>query len=62
MVVMLTRLRKYILRKRIEKLEYENDLLELQLEYKKIGYAFYWYATDRINKKIYKLSKKLKNI
>lgn len=59
---MLTRLRKYILRKRIEKLEYENDLLELQLEYKKISYAFYLYVADKINKKIYRLSKKLKNI
>ena len=59
---MLTRLRKYILNKRIKKLEYEIDLLELQFDYKKIGYAYYWYMSDKINKKIYKLSKKLRNI
>ena len=59
---MLTRLRKNILYKRIKKLEYEIDLLELQLEHKKIGMAFYWYMSDKIYKKIYRLSKKLNNI
>lgn len=59
---MLTRLRKSILRKRIKKLEYEYDLLEFQFEHNKITYAFYWYMSDKINKKVYKLSKKLENI
>lgn len=59
---MLTRLRKSILRKRIKKLEYEYDLLEFQFEHNKITYGFYWYMSDKINKKVYKLSKKLENI
>lgn len=59
---MLKTLRKKILLKRIKKIEYECDLLELQLEYEKIGYAFYTYVTEKLNRKYNKLYKRYKKL
>ena len=59
---MLRQLRIKRIRKKMKNLEYENELLELQYNYNKIGSGLYDYFKMRNDKQYSKLFKKLRKL